>query len=284
VRSTLGIRRVRVLFAWNDQVQPSRGTEPFFGFYDEIVNSLPPNTEAVAVLTGVPSWMQDPKNWIGGNPRTTFVELWVKKVATRYARRGRLSAFQLWNEPNNPSFAENVTIDVLNDPENYVELLASGYSAIKSIAPRKRVINGATTAIAQNFPETLDYNKKMVAAGALSFTDAFAIHYYGKSVERVLLPGGVKDFLKGITKEIWITETGAQGVNKQADYAERILPFLKSNAPGITRVYLYQFTEATPAESTYGLKNLTPGFTVSDLYIKLRDRARAIRRRLASYR
>lgn len=272
VRSTLKLKKVRVLFAWNDQVQPSPNVAPYFGFYDRIVDALPAGTQALVIVTGVPSWMKDSRNWIGGNPRATFVELWAKKVASRYGKRGRVEGFQIWNEPNNPSFGENLTLDVLTKPDKYVELLALGHTALKSIAPRKKVINGATTAIAQNFPATLNYNKEMVAAGALSFTDAYALHFYGKSIERVLIPDGVADFVNSVPHPIWITETGAQGINKQLEYAERIFPFLKSTMPGITRIYLYQFTESTPARSTYGLRNLTPTLSISDLYIKLRDR------------
>lgn len=270
--STLGLRKFRVLFHWNDGVQPTPNAQPNFQFYDQIARSIPRGTEALVILTGTPSWMKNSQNWIDNNPRKTFNELWVKKVVNRYKGQRRISAFQIWNEPNNPGFSENNTLQVLTSPENYVELLALGHSTVKSIAPTKLVINGATTAIAQNFPSTLNYNKDMVSAGALNFTDAYAIHYYGKNVDRFLLPGGVSDFLHGIPKSIWVTESGAQGINKQAEYAERIFPFLKQRVPAISRIYIYQFTEATQAATTYGLKNLTPGLSISDLYIKLRDR------------
>lgn len=275
VKGTLRIRRVRILFAWNDQVQPSPSAEPFFGFYDEIVRSLPVGVEATVVLTGVPSWMSDSRNWIGGDPRATFVELWVKKVIARYRRRGRLTAYQIWNEPNNPDFSENQTLDLLTKPVNYVDLLARAHTAIKDSAPRRKVINAATTAIAQNFPETLEYNRAMVRAGILAYTDVYAVHYYGKSVERVLIPGGVGDFLQSLGREIWITESGVQGVSRQLEYAERIFPFLKAQIPAIGRIYWYQFTEASPAGTSYGLRTLTAGSTVSDLYVALRDRRRS---------
>lgn len=271
VKSTLRLKKVRVLFSWNDQIQPTRTAQPYFTFYDQIINGLPSGTEALVIVTGVPSWMNNSVNWIDGDPRKTFVELWVKKVASRYGKRARVGGFQIWNEPNNPSFSENTTLDVLTKPDNYVDLLARSYSAVKAVAPTKKVVNAATTAIAQNFPGTLNYNKSLVSAGLLSFTDVFAIHYYGKNPERVLF-GGIEDFLKSISKPIWITETGAKGVNKQREYAERMLPFLKTRVAGIERIYLYQYTESTTADSTYGLRNLTAGRTVSDLYITLRDR------------
>jgi len=272
VSTTLGIKHVRVLVAWNDQMQPSPSAPPSFAFYDRIINALPSGTEAMLILTGTPSWMKNSKNWINGNPRVTFAELWVKKVVTRYANKNRVRAFQIWNEPNNPDFGENVTLDVLNKPTNYVELLAHGYNAVKTVAPSKLVVGGATTAIAQNFPSTLNYNKAMIKAGVLSFVDVYAIHFYGKSIERVLLPGGVAEFVNSIKKPVWVTETGARGINKQLEYAERIFAFLKAKMPGIARIYIYQFTESTPAASTYGLRNLTPGLSISDLYSKLRDR------------
>jgi hypothetical protein len=271
VKSTLRLKKVRVLFSWNDQIQPTRSAQPYFTFYDQIINALPSGTEALVIVTGVPSWMNNSANWIDGDPRKTFVELWVKKVAQRYGKRARVGGFQIWNEPNNPSFSENLTLDVLTKPDNYVDLLARAHGVVKAVAPTKKVVNAATTAIAQNFPNTLNYNKSLVSAGILSFTDVFAIHYYGKNPERVLF-GGIADFLQSISKPIWITETGMKGVNKQREYAERIFAFLKSQVPGIERIYLYQYTESTPADATYGLRNLTPGRTVSDLYITLRDR------------
>jgi hypothetical protein len=274
VKSTLGIQHVRILFAWNDQVQPTPNSQPFFGFYDEIVRSLPPGVNALVVVTGVPSWMNTPANWIDGNPRKTFVEKWIRPVVTRYRSQSAISAWQIWNEPNNPSFKENVTLDVLTKPENYVELIALASTVSKQIAPLKRVVNGATTAIAQNFPGTLRYNQAMVSAGLLSFVDVFGVHYYGKSAERVVAPGGVGDFLKSIQKPMWLTEIGKQGTTSQLEYAQRYIPFLVKTAPRIQRVYLYQFTEATAAHVTYGLKNLTPGRLVSDLYVFLRDRVK----------
>lgn len=272
VRNTLGINSVRLLFAWNDSVQASPNSEPFFGFYDSIASEIPADMDAIVVLTGIPSWMSNSANWIDGDPRKTFVELWIKKVATRYASNSRIIGYEIWNEQNMVANPDNVTLDIATSPTNYISLLTYAFNAIRSISSSKLVLNGATTSINQNFPGTLDYNKAMSEAGVMSVVDIFAAHYYGKEFERVVISEGVADFLNSLGKEVWLTESGAQGVNSQLPYGEEAWPFLTEKIPAIKRIYIYQFVESTPADSTYGLRNLTPGMELSDLYIFLRDR------------
>jgi hypothetical protein len=114
----------------------------------------------------------------------------------------------------------------------------------------------------------------MYAAGAEKSADVWAVHFYGTSYENLIRPRGAVSFLRKIQKPIWITESGAKGTLKQREYVERTWPLLRQLLPNIRRFFYYQFTESTGADETYGLRNLTPGRTVSDLYIYLRDRAR----------
>lgn len=272
VRDTLRLGFVRVLFAWNDAVQPGHNRTPNFSFYDDIINAVPTGLDVVVVITGVPSWMSEAGNWKEGNPRTTFVDNWALKVFQRYGTNPRIIAWQIWNEPNMTANPDNTVLDIALSPANYVEMLARAYSLAKSVNSSKLVLNAATTAINQNFPDTLDYNRAMRDAGAQSFTDRWAIHYYGKQYENVKRSGGVADFLNGLNQGIWITESGAQGVNDQLAYAEQAWPFLMDEVPSIERIYQYQFAEATPADVTYGMKNTDPATPVSDLYVWLRDR------------
>jgi len=274
VRNTLKLRHVRVLFAWNDQVQPSPNSAPNFSFYDEIANSLPTGVEAIVVLTGLPSWMKDSRNWVDGNPRKTFVQLWVQAVVSRYSKSRAITAWQIVNEPNMLSNPDNLTLDIATKPENYVELLGYAYPIVKRLAPADKVVGAATTAINQNYPSSINYNKAMKSNGAEKLLDIWAIHYYGVQIENVFRPGGVKSFIKGLGRPVWVTESGEKGTTKQRSYAERVWPFLLSQMPTIQRIYQYQFTDSTTADSTYGLKNLTPGRTLSDLYIYLRDTPR----------
>lgn len=271
IKNVLGIRRVRVLFAWNDDVQAHRNAQPDFSFYDEIARSIPRGVEAIAVLTHLPSWMNDQQNWINGDPRKTFARLWVRKVAERYRRKRRIKGFQIWNEPNSPAFLENDLLNLSSDPENYIKLLKHSRRALHRAAPRKLLIMGATTALNQNYPDTLRYNQALVDLGVERLLDVYSFHYYSTHYENLIRPDNIVDFLTSLSLPLWLTEIGERGVNDQKDYFEETLPLLVQLVPGLERYYVYQFAEDSPAESTYGLRNLTPGAELSDFYIYLRD-------------
>lgn len=271
LRSTLHLRQIRVLFNWNNQVQPTANSAIDFSFYDEIISSLPKKMRVLVILNGLPSWMSTSANWIDANPRKTFIERWVKPVVTRYRKRKKIIAWQVWNEPNATSDEENVILEVDSSPENYLEMLSLASDTIRDITPKKLVVSAATTAIGQNWPETLDYNQALKDAGAESVLDIWGVHYYGTHLETLLL-GGVADFMNSLSKPIWITESGERGVNNQLSYAKQIWPFLLEQVPGIKRIYQYQFTEDSAANNTYGLKNPDQSAPVSDLYIYIRDR------------
>ena len=270
VRDTLGLGFIRVLFNWGDDVQASPGSSPDFSFYDDILSNVPAGIDVLIVVTGIPSWMSDSANWVGGNPRLTFVELWVKPVIERYGGNSAIVGFQIWNEPNMESNPENTVLSMVGSPTNYLELLTAAYGMVKANAPSKLVVTAATTSINQNYPGSVNYNRDLRNAGAESFADIWAIHYYGRQFENVVRDDGVADFLGGVTLPIWITESGAQGVNNQLPYAEQVWPFLRSEIPGIVRIYYYKFD--TESSADYGLRTLDANFPVSDLYVHLRDR------------
>jgi GDP-4-dehydro-6-deoxy-D-mannose reductase len=261
----LRINRFRVLIAWNDEQQPNANSELNFNFYDDIIRALPDDSESILILTGVPSWL-------GDNPserRAKFITGWVAPVVSRYGKNPKIRGFQIWNEPNQASNEDNVALDFVTSPDAYLEVLRESHRIIRSEAPDKLVISGATTAINQNFPDTLQYNKLLRDGKIDQVADIYAFHFYGKQYERVIQDDGVDDFLNGISLPLWITESGAQGVNNQLAYGEEVWPFLKEKVPNIERIYIYQFTDSAPADISYGLRTLTPGFLVSDLYLWL---------------
>ena len=270
IRDVLRLGAVRVLFNWSDGVQPSPSVTPDFSFYDQVLGCIPDGVDALVILTNVPSWMSDSSNWIDGNPRLTFAELWARVVARRYSGNGKIVAYQVWNEPNNVDFPENGVVQVLTSPTNYVELVALSSNLIKEEDPGRLVLNGSTTAIGQNFPDALNYNKALQDAGILEVVDIFGIHYYGKNYERLVVE--VRDFLNNLGKTIWVTESGIQGVNSQLAYVEEVWPFLRENVGAIDRIYYYRYAEAVPPDVAFGLRTADPGLPISDLYVFLRDR------------
>lgn len=272
VKETLGLNHIRVLLHWNDQIQPRKRDRPQFGFYDQIIRSIPRGVDALIIINGLPSWMHDEQNWIDGNPRKTFVKKWARKVIRRYKRKRKVIGFQIWNEPNDSTNINNQVLGMDTSPENYVDLLRRSRKVTRRFARRKLVVGAATTSISQNFPETLDYNRELAALGAQELMDIWAIHYYSIRLETFFL-GGVGDFLDSVTRPIWVTESGEKGTTTQLEYVEQLWPFLSDQIPGIERFYYYRFTEDAPADVTFGLRNLTPGQELSDLYIHLRDRA-----------
>jgi len=267
----LGIRWARVLFSWNNAVQSSPSKSPFFGFYDDILNGVPEDMKVLVILTGVPSWVNNSANWVGGSARSTFVEQWVRPVVERYKNDPRVEGFQIWNEPNMVENSMNTVLRVADNPANYVEMLAMAHNVIKDIAPDKLVVSAATTAINQNYPASLNYNRSMRDAGAQNFLDVWGVHYYGKQFENVVRDDGVRDFLQGISSRIWVTESGERGVSSQLAYGEQVWPFLLDKVSDIERIYIYQYTEDADPTSTYGLRNSSSSAPLSDLYVWLRD-------------
>ena len=272
VQNTLGLNYVRVLFAWSNEVQPTPSATPNFSFYDDIIDALPQGVEALVVIADMPQWMKEADNWIDGDPRKTYLERWIKPVVRRYRSRTRIVGFQIYNEPNSSSRADNIALGFVENPDNYVELLAGAFDFIRDTAPGKSVISAATTAINQDFPETIEYNKGMRAAGAERYADVYGVHYYGKLYENVVRDNGVEDFLDKSTLPIWVTESGIQGVNRQLEYVERTWPYLREKIPQIERFYYYELASSSTSPDSFGLRNLSSEFPISDLYRNLRDR------------
>lgn len=270
VSATLGLHYVRILANWDDGSDPGPSAPPNFGFLDSVVGSLPPDVDAIIVMTGTPSWLKNPSSWTGGSPATTFVNQWVAPIAARYSSNPRVIGLQVWNEPNQNN-ADNQLMGFTTSAEAYVSMLRLAYGTIRAESPTKLVLTAATTSINQNFPTSLDYNRAMRDAGAQDLADVWAIHFYGKQYENVIRPRGVQDFVSGLHLPVWVTESGAQGVNAQLAYGEEVWPYLVDTMPKIERIYVYQFTEDSPPAITYGLRNTSSDAPVSDLYVWLRD-------------
>lgn len=269
IKGTLGLKYVRVLFAWSDQVQPTPSSPLDFSFYDAIINSIPAGVDVLIVVAHTPAWMSSSSNWISGDPRTTWVERWLKPTLQRYANKPGIIGWEVFNEPNVLTVASDNSLGI-STASNYYDLLQKSSAAIRSIDPTSLVVIAATTSIQQNYPHALDFNKQLQELGAEDLVDVWNIHYYGEQFEKVVEKDGVANFLNSINKPIWMTESGIQG-SSQLAYVETTWPFLQEKIPGIERIYYYEYGDTVPVSQNYGLKTTDPQFPVSDLYIYLRD-------------
>lgn len=109
-------------------------------------------------------------------------------VATRY--RGRIPAYQVWNEPNlGREWGGSAP-----SPAGYVELLKACYGAIKQADPDAFVISAglAPTTRSDNvaMPDT-DFLKQMYAAGAQQYFDVLGAHGAGYKAPPEKDPGEV---------------------------------------------------------------------------------------------
>lgn len=262
-RRSLSISRLRVLFAWNDQVQSSANAPVFWGFYDEIARSIPRRSRAIVVVTGLPQWV---RNQGGQNAEAMFLNDWFAKVSARYGTSRRIEGFQLWNEPNDSNNPDNVVLDFAGNPQNFVDFTAQGNSIIDRTAPNQKLVSAAPTSLMQNFPETAHYMQKMLDAGLEQHVDIVAAHMYGESLETILFSDDITKPLRSLTRPLWITESGAKGNQNQEEYARRLWPYLFEQFPALRRIYIYQFTDGTAPQDSFGLKSGSDGRTVSDLY------------------
>ena len=267
IRGTLKIPFVRILIAWTDGMQPSPNSDLNFGFSDDILNAIPNGVDVLVVLTHTPSWMSNSANWIGGDPRATFVQKFLRPVVRRYAGKRGIIGWEIFNEPDLITVASDEVLG-LKDPANYFELLKQSHAAVRALDPTRLVVMAATISIQKDFPTPFNYNVALRDLGAQDYTDIWNVHFYGKQYDKL---SSIISFLNGLRVPIWVTESGEQGPNNQLAYVEEVWPFLTEKVPGIQRFYYYQFTGTEPVAQNFGLRTNDPAFPVSDLYVELRD-------------
>jgi hypothetical protein len=109
-------------------------------------------------------------------------------LASRY--KGRIAAYQIWNEPN----LAREWGGKAPDPASYVELLKVGYQAIKRADPNAIVISAGmapTTRFDKVAMPDTEYLKRMYAAGAKPYFDALGAHGAGYKAPPAQDPGEV---------------------------------------------------------------------------------------------
>jgi hypothetical protein len=255
--ASANIRWVRVDIGWTSLMENGRGqiSSWYLERLEEVVDGARTRgIEVLGTLFLTPGWANGGASKITPPDNAADFGDAAGFLANHF--KGRVAAWEVWNEPNHKSFWNGSAAD-------YVKLLKASYPAIKSADPSAQVVLGGPS-----YNDT-DWLSKIYDAGAQGFFDVMSTHPYQGMAD---LPpekaddgtiwtldhvGAVHDLMKAHgdgNKKIWFTEFGwsshsnwsgvenwDRGVSEaeQADFAIRTLDFLEKEHPYVTHVFWY---------------------------------------------
>ncbi len=300
--SEVGFGYIRQQFPWEDiEIHAKddfvdRRNDPdgidAWAKYDNIVELAEKHgIEIIARLDNPPAWSREGGNERGAHgPPDNFDDYgdFVDTVVTRY--RGRITYFQLWNEPNiYPEWGEQPV-----DPEAFTRLLCTGYTRAKNANPRAVILAGAlspTIALDGRDLNDLIFLERMYRAGAGDCFDIFSAQGYGLwsgPTDRRLRPTVInyphivllRDIMVAngdADKAIWISEAGWNTVpedlpspygrvngQQQARYAVQAYERSAAEWPWVGVINYWFFKRPSDAERDqpwYYFRLLEPDFT-----------------------
>lgn len=168
-----GFRWVKQEFAWRE-IEPVQKGDFDWSRTDRIMDQIDSHGLKVIVRLGVqPEWAGGGFPEIGPPDNLQDFADYARAVATRY--KGRIDAYQIWNEPN-------LSREWGNRPPNaaeYTEMLKVTYEAIKSVDPYPIIISAGMAPTTRNDdvarPDTY-YIQEMYDADAQPYFDALGAH------------------------------------------------------------------------------------------------------------
>ncbi len=247
----LGATWVRVDLPWS-LVEPTRGSYSWADVDRTVESAKAHGLSVIGVLAYTPPWarLSVPRTSdkvAPANPADYGV--YAGAVAAHF--KGRVSAYELWNEPNIVQFfAPRV------DPSLYVRMMQAAYPLVKAADPSAVVLSAGLANIAtdQSATSILDFTNAMYAAGAGGFFDAADSHPYTypaspadphpNSFNAFANLGTIHDIMAAHgdgAKKIWVTEYGAPTGNaRQAVSAARQAQLILD---GLAVAYRLQFVD-----------------------------------------
>ena len=174
----LGVQNVRIGISWIS-TQFSENGSYFWGATDYVINEAHRRGMGVlGVLHETPAWAGSPP--LSGVPNLDAFGRFAGAVAERY--EGKISALEVWNEPNGRFFLNPV------DPAAYTGMVKAAYTAIKAhddpddpdddITVVAGVLGSGRT-LGDNFTmNPIDFLQGMYDADAHGYFDAFSFHPY----------------------------------------------------------------------------------------------------------
>ena len=253
-------------------------------------------------IHGTPDWAR-PAETVLSHPPTDPADFdhFLRAIATRY--RGRVAAYEIWNEPNlNYEWGYRRP-----DPAEYTALLQTAYRAIKAVDPAALVISGGLAPTGEgNPPEALGelaFLEGMYQAGAKGYFDALGSHPYSygrspdfDSTNEITFPRLVRQRELMLAYEdddtpIWITEMGwvlathwdlgefhSQGVDQLTQAADLRGAYekIETDWPWVDAAFLFNLDFSTApwypaAEQMRWYAILNPDRTPRPAYTALRE-------------
>lgn len=175
----LDVGWVKVQVSWKVyQPYPDQLATDRFEELDWLVEAATNN--GMDVLLGVskaPEWSRPTTEMDGPPSDYDLYRDFMETLAGRY--RGRVAAYELWNEPNLQREWNGVPLSAAD----FVRLMAAGAEGVRAADPQAIVISGAPATTGINDGETaVDdrvYLRQMLTAGAADLVDAVGVHPYG---------------------------------------------------------------------------------------------------------
>ena len=177
-----GFTWVKQWFAWRDIEGRGKGQYDWSAA-DRIVASAEEfGLKIIARVDHEPDWAGPPPGSNGD-----FVDF-LTAMATRY--RGRIQAYQIWNEPN----LAREWGDKPPNASEYTQMLKRAYQAIKKADPNALVISAGmapTTELSQRAVPDTQFIQSMYDAGAKPYFDLLGAHGAGYKAPPEMDPGQV---------------------------------------------------------------------------------------------
>ena len=177
-----GFTWVKQWFAWRDIESKGKGQYDW-SIADRVVNQVQEfGLKLIVRIDSAPDWAGPPP------ANSDHLVDFLSAMTSRY--RGRIQAYQVWNEPN-------LAREWGNKPPNareYTEMLKKAYQAIKRNDPNAIVVSAGlapTTELSQRAVPDTQFIQAMYDAGAKPYFDMLGAHGAGYKAPPEMDPGQV---------------------------------------------------------------------------------------------
>jgi hypothetical protein len=260
-----GASWIRVVVLWQ-AVEPQPGVFDW-DIPDRVIDAARRHgLNVLALISGpAPGWAHGllPLSQLPGVPPADPATYgnFAGNVAAHYA--GRVSAWEIWNEPNVPSF-----FSPMPDIGKYALMLKAAYLSIHAAQPTATVLSGGLSPSGGLAITPTAFLNQLYAAGAGLFLDGVALHPYTFPFGIDNDPNRAWDAIGGArlimekygdsAKPIWITEfgapTGTSNVAQSEDAQSALLTDAMRRAAdlpylGPTFIYTVRDNSADPSNS-----------------------------------